>query len=85
VTEQYVSLQLLDELPKPLIRFLWYLWEVYCDPATEESSFLLQVGDSGQRVTILPIDKTVEKDFGIATDVRILIRKDGVKYCMSRL
>ena len=82
--EKYVSERLLNEMPKSLINFLWYLWDVYCDPSVEENMFLLYPGDSGQRVTISLIEKTVEQDFGTAIKSIILIRKEGSKYYMSR-
>ena len=82
--EKYVSERLLNELPISLINFIWYLWEVYCDSSAEESLFLLQSGGSGQRVVIPRLNKTIEQDFGTAIDSKILIRKDGSKYYMSR-
>ena len=82
--EKYVSERLLNELPISLINFIWYLWEVYCDPPAEESLFLLQPGGSGQRVVIPQLNKIIEQDFGAAVDLKILLRKDGAKYYMSR-
>ena len=84
MAEKYVSERLLNELPRSLINFLWYLWEVYFDPTTKESLFLLQPSGCGQRVIIPQIDKSIEQDFGTAIDVTILIRKNGSKYYMSR-
>ena len=84
MAEKFVSERLLKELPNSLINFLWYLWEVYCDPATEESRFVLQSGKSGQRVIIPHIDKSFEQDFGTAIDVTILIHRNGSDYYMSR-
>ena len=80
---KYVSERLLNELPKSLINFIWYLWEVYSDPAGKESLFLLQPGESGQRVIIPQLNKSVEQDFGTVIDAIILIRRDGAKYYMS--
>ena len=84
MAEQFVSERLLNELPKSLINFILYLWEVYSDPTVKESMFLLQPGKSGQRVIISQINKSVEQDFGAAIDATILIRRDGSKYYMSR-
>ena len=84
MAEKFVSERLLDELPNSLINFIWYLWEVYCDPAIEESLLSLQSGISGQRVIITQINKSVEQDFGTAIDATIAIRRDGSKYYMSR-
>jgi len=83
MAEKYVSERLLNELPKSLINFIWYLWEVYSDPTIKESLFLLQAGKSGQRVIIPQINKCIEQDFGTAIDVTILIRRDGSKFYMS--
>ena len=82
--EKYVSDLLLNELPNSLINFIWYLWEVYFDTATEESLFLLQSGKDGQRVIIPQLNKSIEQDFGTAIDGIILIRRDGSDYYMSR-
>ena len=82
--EKYVSEQLLVELSNPLIVFIWYLWEVYCDPESNENIFLLRSGENGQRITILPLNKIVEKDFGKKVDTTIRIQKHERKYYMSR-
>ena len=82
--EKHVSERLMREMPRFLINFIWYLWDTYCDPDTEESLFLLQSDGNGQRVTIPLIDKTVVQDFGTAFNTTITIRKDGFKYYMSR-
>ena len=82
--EKFVSEQLLSQMPLPLLNFLWYLWDVYCDPNSAESILLLQPGEGCQRVTIPMAGKTVEQDFGTYIDATILIRKDGTKYYMSR-
>lgn len=84
MTEKYVSERLLDELPRPLINFLWYLWEVYCDTDANESLLVLQPGEIGQRIIIPNADKTVEQDFGTKVEATITIQKIGLKYFMSR-
>jgi hypothetical protein len=84
MVEKYVSEKLLNESPRSLINFIWYLWELYCDPAVPESVFSLQPGESGQRVVISQFDKSIEQDFGTSIDATILIRRDGSKYYMSR-
>ena len=84
MTKRYVSEKLLNEMPRSLTDFIWYLWEVYCDPDAKESRFLLQSDGNGQRVTIPLIDKTVVQDFGTAFNTVILIRKCGSKYYMSQ-
>lgn len=84
MVEKYVSERLLNELPRSLINFIWYLWEAYCDPDALESVFLLQSGKSGQCVVIPQFDKSIEQDFGASIDATILIRRDGSKYYMSR-
>jgi len=57
---------------------------MYCDPDTNTSLIELQPHADGQGIAIPHIDKTVVKDFGVATNATILIRKDGEKYYMSR-
>ena len=84
MAEKYVSAQLLNELPRALINFLWYLWEVYCDPDIEESLFTLRKVNSGQRVMIPQINATFKQDFDTAVDAEIVIRKEGSNYYMSR-
>ena len=85
MVERYVSVDLMNELPKPLINFLWYLWYVYCDPYADESPFtLIQSSAKGQRVDIPYVNITVEQDFGTAIEATILIQKEGAKYYMSR-
>jgi hypothetical protein len=84
MVEKYVSEGLLNELPRSLINFVWYLWEAYCDPYASESVFLLQPGESGQRVIISQFDKSIEQNFGTSIDATILIRWDGANYYMSR-
>ena len=84
--ERFVSEDLLDEVPRPLINFIWYLWDVYCDEAGDEgeSLFVLEPGEAGQRVTLQRTGKTVEQDFGTEVAAVILVRKKGMKRCMSR-
>ena len=84
MVEKHVSERLLNEISNSLINFLWYLWDVYCDHAAEESTLLLQVSNNGQLVTIPTVNKTVEQAFDTAVDATIIIRKDGLKYYMSR-
>jgi hypothetical protein len=84
MVEKYVSERLLNELPRSLINFIWYLWEFYCDPAATESIFSLSPGESGQRVVIPQFDKSIEQDFGTSIEATILIRSDGSNYYMSR-
>ena len=82
--DRFISMHLLNEIPRPLIYFIWYLWDVYCDPTANESLFLLKPGITGQRVTIQHINKTIEQDFGTAIEVTVTIQKNGSKYHMSR-
>jgi hypothetical protein len=84
MVEKYVSEGLLNELPRSLINFIWYLWEAYCDETGEESVFLLKQGESGQCVVIPQLDKSVEQDFGTSVDATILIRRNRSNYYMSR-
>ena len=85
MNERFVSERLLNQAPLPLINFLWYLWDVYCDPDAVENMLLLKPGESGQCVIIPTVNKTVEKDFGSPIDAIIIIRTEHQKYYMSRL
>ncbi len=67
---RFVSDELRREIPNALLNFLWYLWELYCDPNTEVSIFTLEVGDKGQCVTVS--GQTVEHDFGTAIEAKIV-------------
>jgi hypothetical protein len=86
---KYVSNELIEELPQPLINFLWYIWEVHFKNA-EETKFLLETSDNGLRIAIPALDKTIEQDFGVAVSATIIIRKgkswrkNRSKYYMSR-
>ena len=84
MSKRFISEQLLSEMSRPLINFIWYLWEMYCDPTAAEYLFILQPCAKGQRIVILHIDKTIEQDFGTAINATILIKKDGANYYMSR-
>jgi hypothetical protein len=84
MVEKYVSEGLLNELPRSLINFIWYLWEAYCDPDAPESVFLLKPGESCQCVVIPQFDKSIEQDFGTSINATIQIRRDGSSYYMSR-
>ena len=81
--EKYISERLMNDLTNPLINFLWYLWELYCDPNDGDNIFILSSDGNGQTVKIHSIDKTVNQDFGTNINAEIIIHKDGTKYFMS--
>jgi hypothetical protein len=80
--ERFVSEGLRRELPNAMLNFIWYLWELYCDPDNEVSVLELRPGDKGQRVTVA--GQAVEQDFGTAVEAQIVILKSGNIYLMSR-
>ena len=82
--ERFISERLLEEMPRPLINFIWYLWEIYCDSTANESQFILKSDGNSQSVTIPHIDKTIQQYFGAAIDATIIIRKNDTKFYMSR-
>ena len=84
ISERYISERLLQEILRPLINFLWYLWEAYGDLC--ESDFRISVEDSGadgQRITVQSAGITVIQHFGHCPDVEIAIRKCGARYIME--
>jgi hypothetical protein len=82
--EKYVSLDLLNKLPKSLINFLWYLWEIHDDPGEAQSLIYLQQGDNGQQITFVASSKVIEQNFGTAVNATVTIKKESEKYFMSR-
>lgn len=83
--ETFTSERLLRELPRPLLHFLWYLWDTYCDPSELEFRITLQ-GDgdvNGKRLTIHATGATLTQDFGCAVNADILIRKIGTRVFME--
>jgi len=82
MVKKFISKQISDEIPSPLINFIWYLWETYCD-SDNESIFMLSPCTKGQRVTILHTGMSTEQDFGTAITATILIRKSGDNFYMS--
>lgn len=82
---RYTSEQLLQELPRPLLNFLWYLWDTYCDPDDPEFRITLQDTEdtNGQRFFIHGNGKTLTQDFGCHIAADIVIRKDGARYFMG--
>jgi len=82
MAKKIISKQISDEIPNPLINFIWYLWETYCDSA-DESIFMLIPCTNGQRITILPLEKSTEQNFGTGITGTILIRKNGENFYMS--
>ena len=82
--DKYTSERLLQELPRPLVNFIWYLWEINYDPNAAEFRVTLQDGGSdGQRFIIHSTGSTVTQNFGPGIDTEIVIRRAGERYFME--
>ena len=81
MVEKYVSEQLLKDISRPLLNFLWYLWETYCDAM--ESRFTLQSDGQSQQVTIHAAGKTITKDLGSNMNAGIVIYRFGADAYMT--
>jgi len=83
--EKYTSERLPRELPRPLLNFLWYLWETYNDPCGIEFRVTLQdSGDiSSQQFLIHSVGIAVTQNFGGSVNAEIVVRKDGTRYFME--
>ena len=74
--EKYTSEHILREIQRPLINFLWYLWDIYYDPCEKECRITLQDGGvCGQRFIIYSSGEIITQDFGSYIDADIAIRK----------
>ena len=82
MVKKFISKQISNEIPNPLINFIWYLWETYCS-SSNESIFILVPCSKGQRVTILHTEISTVQDFGTAITATIVVRKSGDNYYMS--
>lgn len=85
MNETYTSERLLRELPRPLLNFLWYLWETYSDPSESEFRITLQAGGdaNSQRLLIRSTGITATQNFGCSIDAEIAVRKCGTKFFME--
>ena len=83
--EKYTSERLRQDLPRPLLNFLWYLWDTYYVPKGEEFRISLQdTGNAqGLRFTIYPTGETTTKDFDCRANVSIAFRKEGARVFME--
>ena len=84
MNERYISERLLQELPRPLVNFVWYLWEMYGD--ADNAVFRVTITDAdGQRFYVHATGDTIIQDFGCRTDADIAIRREGsrafMEYC----
>ena len=59
--EKYVSEKLLRELPRPLLNFLWYLWDTYSYTDLSEVRILLRGTEdaNGQCFTVHTTSETI--------------------------
>lgn len=83
--DTYTSERLLQEFPRPLLNFLWYVWHTYYDPSESEFRVTLQnSGDaSSQQFLIHSAGVNVTQNFGCSIDAEIVVRKDGTRYFME--
>jgi hypothetical protein len=83
--DTFTSEQLIQELPRPLLNFLWYLWELYGDSALQEFRITVQskAETAGQQFAIPSADVTITQNFGCALDAEIAIRKISEWYFME--
>jgi hypothetical protein len=82
--EKFTSDQLARELPRPLLNFLWYLWETYHSPWESECRVTLRDGGAdGLRFEVSPAGVSVAKDFGCRKEAEIAIRRYGSAYFME--
>lgn len=83
--EKYTSKRLLWELPRPLLNFLWYLWDTYNDPCDSEFRVALRNSDDadGQQFVIHSAGITVTQSFGCSVNAEIAVRKDGTRCFME--
>ena len=83
--DNYTSEKLLRELPRPLLNFLWYLWETYDGLCSPEFRITLQSAENvnAQSFYIQSTGKTITQDFGCCINADIVIRKEGTKYFME--
>lgn len=83
-SNQYTAEQLLHDLPRPLLNFLWYLFDTYSVPGEMEFVITLQDGDgSGQRFVIPCACVDITKNFGCHITADIAIRECGTRFFME--
>ena len=82
---KYTSEKLLRELPRPMIHFLWYLWDTYRGLGCSAFRITLQdTGEThGQRFIIRSNGESITRDFGCRVDADIAIRMEGTRYFME--
>ena len=82
---KYTSEQLLQDLPRPMLNFLWYLCYIYYDPSSPEFRVTLQIDEptSKQRFTVHTTGDVTIQDFGCSINAEILIRTDGTRCIME--
>ena len=82
--EKFTSERLLQELPRPVINFIWYLWEVYNHSSKSEFYVILQDGGAGKQQFFIPaVDLTISQDFDCNINVSIVIRNGGFRVFME--
>ncbi len=82
---KFTSERLIEELPKNLINFLWYLWEIYSQQGENQSRFAIKaLEEKGSlRITVASKGKSIVQDFGISLNAEIIIRKKEGGYYMT--
>ena len=82
--DKYLSERLLNEIPRPVINFIWYLWDVYHSPCETEFQVLLRVEEGlNQQFIIYSVGISISQDFNYSINTDIAIRKEGLRIIME--
>ena len=79
----FTSERLLREHPRPLLNFLWYLWETNYDPCETEFRITLQNDNKGQQFLIHSTGDIITQDLGCCVNAEIVVRKCCTRYFMD--
>ena len=82
---KYTSEQLLQDLPRPMLNFLWYLWDIYHDPSKPEFRVTLQIDEptGKQQFTVHTTGDVTIQDLGCNINAEIVIRTCGTRCIME--
>ena len=82
--EKLISDDLAKELPKSLVNFLWYIWELHLGEDADEVVFCIETFDEGLNINVPTLGKVFKQDFAATINATIVILKHEQKYYMSR-
>ena len=82
---KYTSERLLHDLPRPMLNFLWYLWDIYYDPSTPDFRITLQIDEptNKQHFIIHTTGDVTTQDLGFSINAEIVIRTCGTRCIME--